>query len=577
MEKCIKKLLCMLLTLGLFFTSCPVYASEYIKDVNEEQNEKESNDSESNEYVNDNSEESTELYQNTEVSEYHDADVNEVNNKVDIDEKKQDEVGTESNEDNPDNQEGESKDDEKKDEHLKVNYVAHVQNIGWQNQVTDGTTAGTTGKKLQMEAIKISLDNTTPYAGGISYATHIKNIGWQKSVADGDVSGTIGRKLRIESIKMQLIGELSNYYDIYYRTHIAEIGWMPWTLNGKISGSVGLADRVEAIEIRVVKKDDPNKPEITSQKSYLQGLSNNMLTYSTHVQNIGNTAWVSGGNVTGTTGRSLRVEGININLNQDSTHALSGTVMYRTHVQDIGWTDWKTLGQYSGTSGRAKRVEAIEIKLTGQLATFYNIYYSAHIQDYGWLGWASNGQASGSTGISYRMEALRINLVRKGNSAPGSTSDYYKNKPVYKPTPKPASIDAMSQSAQGKSSKTNWLIMTDTAKCQVGVYSGSYGKWSRVALWSCGPGKASTPTVKGEFKIYGRGKSFGSKTYTCWYYTQFYGNYLFHSVLYNRGSMSKIQDGTLGKPVSHGCIRLDINNAKWLYDNIPNGTKVVIY
>ena len=89
--------------------------------------------------------------------------------------------------------------------------------------------------------------------------------------------------------------------------------------------------------------------------------------------------------------------------------------------------------------------------------------------------------------------------------------------------------------------------------------------------------KASTPTVKGEFKIYGRGKSFGSKTYTCWYYTQFYGNYLFHSVLYNHGSMSKIQDGTLGRPVSHGCIRLDINNAKWLYDNIPNGTKVVIY
>ena len=47
--------------------------------------------------------------------------------------------------------------------------------------------------------------------------------------------------------------------------------------------------------------------------------------------------------------------------------------------------------------------------------------------------------------------------------------------------------------------------------------------------------------------------------------------------LYNRGSMTHIQDGTLGKQVSHGCVRLDINNAKWLYDNIPNGTKVVIY
>ncbi len=87
-------------------------------------------------------------------------------------------------------------------------------------------------------------------------------------------------------------------------------------------------------------------------------------------------------------------------------------------------------------------------------------------------------------------------------------------------------------------------------------------------------GKASTPTVKGEFKVYGRGRSFGSRTYTCWYYTQFCGNYLFHSVLYEHGSMTRIQDGRLGKPVSHGCVRLDINNAKWLYDNIPNGTKV---
>ena len=102
--------------------------------------------------------------------------------------------------------------------------------------------------------------------------------------------------------------------------------------------------------------------------------------------------WVSGGNITGTTGRKLRIEGININLSQDTVHSLSGTIMYRTHVQDIGWPGWKTLGQYSGTSGRAKQVEAIEIKLTGQLATFYNIYYSSHIENYGWLGWATNVQ-----------------------------------------------------------------------------------------------------------------------------------------------------------------------------------------
>lgn len=59
----------------------------------------------------------------------------------------------------------------------------------------------------------------------------------------------------------------------------------------------------------------------------------------------------------------------------------------------------------------------------------------------------------------------------------------------------------MSQNAQVRASSTRWLIMTDTSACQVGVYSGSYGNWSRVALWSCGPGKPSTPTVKGSLQF----------------------------------------------------------------------------
>lgn len=26
-----------------------------------------------------------------------------------------------------------------------------------------------------------------------------------------------------------------------------------------------------------------------------------------------------------------------------------------------------------------------------------------------------------------------------------------------------------------------------------------------------------------------------------------------------------------------GCVRLEIGNAKWIYDNIPSGTHVVVY
>ena len=36
-------------------------------------------------------------------------------------------------------------------------------------------------------------------------------------------------------------------------------------------------------------------------------------------------------------------------------------------------------------------------------------------------------------------------------------------------------------------------------------------------------------------------------------------------------------DGRVGIPLSHGCVRLVIDNAKWIYDTIPAGTTVVVY
>ena len=36
-------------------------------------------------------------------------------------------------------------------------------------------------------------------------------------------------------------------------------------------------------------------------------------------------------------------------------------------------------------------------------------------------------------------------------------------------------------------------------------------------------------------------------------------------------------DGGVGMQLSHGCVRLPIENAKWIYGNIPNGTKVVVF
>jgi lipoprotein-anchoring transpeptidase ErfK/SrfK/gas vesicle protein len=128
---------------------------------------------------------------------------------------------------------------------------------------------------------------------------------------------------------------------------------------------------------------------------------------------------------------------------------------------------------------------------------------------------------------------------------------------------------------QSKSSNTKYFIVVDTDNTQTMIFKGSKGNWEPIYDWNCSVGKASTPTVKGTFTVGIKGYSFGSG-YTCYYYTQFYGDYLFHSVLYHEGTF-KIRNGNLGKKISHGCIRLDIDNAKWIYDNIPRSTKVYVY
>lgn len=46
--------------------------------------------------------------------------------------------------------------------------------------------------------------------------------------------------------------------------------------------------------------------------------------------------------------------------------------------------------------------------------------------------------------------------------------------------------------------------------------------------------------------------------------------------IYNQGMFNN-QDGRLAQNLSHGCVRLAIQDAKWIYDNIPYGTKVVSY
>lgn len=64
------------------------------------------------------------------------------------------------------------------------------------------------------------------------------------------------------------------------------------------------------------------------------------------------------------------------------------------------------------------------------------------------------------------------------------------------------------------------------------------------------------------------------------YCTRITGSILFHSVWYyeqNKTTQSYVQYNRLGSLASHGCVRVTTAAAKWIYDNCPLRTKVIIF
>lgn len=142
-------------------------------------------------------------------------------------------------------------------------------------------------------------------------------------------------------------------------------------------------------------------------------------------------------------------------------------------------------------------------------------------------------------------------------------------------TPYPEYVLKAIRKANASYSSTKYLIVVDRDHTHVIVMSGGNGNWKPYKIIKCTVGAPSTPTVTGSFSVGSRGYSFGSG-FTCYYWTQFYSDYLFHSVLYREGTRT-VMDGRLGIHASHGCVRMAIENAKWIYSNVPSGTRVLIY
>lgn len=284
-------------------------------------------------------------------------------------------------------------------ESSNITYQTHIQDIGWQNTKEEGEIAGTTGRALQLEAIKINKVNNN---FTIKYSVHIQDIGWQDWKKEGETAGTTGRALQLEAIKIKL--ENTSDYSIEYRVHIQDIGWQDWKKDGEIAGTTGRALRLEAIQIRIVR----NKVGVR---------------YTSHVEDIGwQAGWKQDGLTSGTTGKNLRDEAIKIELVNAPQNS---KIRYDSYVQNIGWQGWKSNGEIAGTTGKALRLEAIKIELVN--LEDYKVVYRAHIQDIGWTSWKEDGQVVGNINSGLKIEAIEIKLQERNSNNNNNNQSEEKN------------------------------------------------------------------------------------------------------------------------------------------------------
>lgn len=126
------------------------------------------------------------------------------------------------------------------------------------------------------------------------------------------------------------------------------------------------------------------------------------------------------------------------------------------------------------------------------------------------------------------------------------------------------------------SDSANFRIEIDLSRQRLMVF---YGEDILKEL-VCSGGAPGHPTPLGEFttieKIeYSWIPRFEMGAY---YWVRFFEDYLIHSVPFDEnGEMIVEEFEKLGNPASHGCIRLRLDEAKWLYETLPLGVKVVIY
>ena len=164
--------------------------------------------------------------------------------------------------------------------------------------------------------------------------------------------------------------------------------------------------------------------------------------------------------------------------------------------------------------------------------------------------------------IDLWVNASRLEFNYEDNNYPLSALSFFENE-IY-------------VNYQKFSSDTNYFVWVDLKRQVVNIFLKLNDYLFQIKSIKCASGKMTTPTKRGFFTIISKGPVFYNeeKYYKCYYWAKFSDNYLFHSLPYSYDEM--LLTSTLQKKVSHGCIRMTYQDAKWFYDSIPLNTAVWI-
>ena len=487
--------------------------------------------------------------------------------------------------------------------YITVSYAySHAANTSqsWKTAKVDGSkevapgsrvsvTTTSSSKRLECIRLQVSLaDQVLPDAIKDSYTFGIKykvltGSKWSSWAANGTSVGTDGSK--IQAVRIKLTGTAAKYYSIHYRLKTRGTDWLGWATNGAKAGTSGILRVVSDLQV-VVKKKAKAAPG-SSEAAFITSDSA-LATYSLYAASGKTLSAKKLGDTAGKASKSAS-NGIGIAV-KNASKEVSGYFTYKVYQKTKGLSSAAKSGKRAGVKSKSYPVTAISINRAGKLKSYYDVYYRVYVKNYGWMGWAKNGQLAGSKVFDgFNVAAIQIKLVYRGGAAPGSTANYYSdsNGVLKKSSEKLALQKAKARldaKAKKTSSATGYLILCDRSTCYTAVYTGSKGNWKRVKFWQCCVGASSSPTPTGSYTVEGKEYVFHGEenAYSCYYGVVFDSGreLMFHSVGYKNNGSQKDKDiifSNLGSWASHGCVRLKLENAKWLYTHLTNGTKVVIF